>query len=225
MWLRAKVGAVHSAAGRRREGDVASIGFSRDPNGVVQAPLEAGSGQVRGEVGSQVDAEVGDEVIVQLGRLCAGGSPIRGLVVVPESGGEVSFPIEFSGVVEKPLAAPAGGGFDLGDAVDGSFGVVESLPASLELVSEARATPGKPVEVVSLSEEVVLNFRDGEAVGALEPSPPVQTFECGLGRSGDGFEVADPAVEAVECPLFGGGGAGQGRELVLEPAEAAQLGA
>jgi hypothetical protein len=157
LGLRAEVGAVDAMSRQWRERDVGVARVPGDAEGVVDGAFDARSGlAVRQLDRAQVDGSEGGLESGFDGVVAVFGGGHAGFVGVPgESGGEVGFPGEFGGVVEEPVAALFDGGFDVGDAGDGSFGVVEAVPAPLELVGGADALVFEVSEVALLGVDAV----------------------------------------------------------------------
>jgi hypothetical protein len=110
-----------------------------------------------------------------------------------ETRGEVGFPCQFGGVAEEPVAAAGDGGFDLGDAGDGTLHVSEASSAPAQLAGQGGAFLLEPCQVALLGADSVLGLVDGVLVGASEPAGSGQRLEAALGVG-----------EALAVPCDGG---------------------
>ena len=118
--------------------DVGVAGVSGDAEGVVDGAFDACSGPAVGQVdGAQIDGSEGGFELGFGGVVVVLGAGHCRFVDVPgEAGGEVGFPGEFGRVAEEPVAALLDGRFDVGDAGDGPFGVVEAPTAPFEFFTQ-----------------------------------------------------------------------------------------
>jgi hypothetical protein len=111
--------------------------------------------------------------------------------VPDEADGEVGFPGEFGWVSEEPFPASCDGRFDVGNAGDGPFGVMEAAASLLELAGGAGALGFEVPEVAVLGGDAVVGLVDGGLVGAAEPA-----------SSGSSEERARAALDRVLGEAF-----------------------
>jgi hypothetical protein len=126
-------------------------------------------------------------------------------------------------VAEEPLATAGDGSLDAGDTGDGPLGILQAVPAALQLTDGRSSFSLQALKLSLVGLDPAVGLRYAVVIGAPQPAAAAEFLDLHLGGGEILAGTGDAAVQSVHVALVGGDDRTHGRKLGAQPLQTAEF--